>query len=79
MFIELNEREQHQVYACIALQAMKYDEQAEKLEKKENLTQEDVERLCKLQSTAKYYWALGSKINGDSSILDALKQKHGLK
>ncbi len=63
MLIELTEIEQEKAAACIMLQVIKFDIQADKLRNKPNtLTEAETEQLCKLEQRVDFYRALAEKI-----------------
>lgn len=63
MLIELTEIEQEKAAACIMLQAVEFDIQADKLRNKLNtLTEAEIEQLCKLEQQVDFYRALAEKI-----------------
>ncbi len=62
MTVELSEIEREKINACIMIQVLKDEREADRLDRKEQLTEIEVARLDELQERINYYRTLTKKI-----------------
>lgn len=62
MTVELSELEREKINACIMIQVLKDEREADRLDRKEQLTEIEAARLDELQERINYYRTLTKKI-----------------